>query len=418
MSVKEYYPVSRPSLNLDFANSKTVDPRITFTRASSATYFDEKGVMRTAPAGVPRIDHDPVTGECKGLLIEEQRTNLLTYSEDFSNAAWRKTRSSITANATTAPDGSLTADKLVEDTTANLGHITYPPPVSITVGQVYSISVYAKAGERSVLQVVPDGGIFPTTHANFDLITGMVSAIGTSGTASIVPIGNGWYRCSLVATATANAANNPCYFYLSNSPTTPRGAAYTGDGTSGLYIWGAQLEAGAFPTAYIKTEASEVTRAADSASMLGENFSSWYRQDEGTVVGEFDIRQTQSNNQFGFSINYTQDSSGNRWSMNFEPNSSLRMGSLRNTNSAGLNFLRTTNTYTIGNNKAALAISNGASLVLNGGAVSTTAVYGPPIVDRLQIGNQIMVGFLNGHIRKLAYYPERLSNDNLIALTN
>lgn len=102
-------PDLRPSLLLDFANSGRVDPRITFSRVSTATYFDNKGVLRTAPAGVPRIDYDPATGECRGLLVEEQRTNFLRYSEEFDNAYWIKARSSITTNAVTAPDGTLSA---------------------------------------------------------------------------------------------------------------------------------------------------------------------------------------------------------------------------------------------------------------------------------------------------------------------
>ena len=116
MSISQNFPNTRPSLNLNFARSKTLDPRITFTRTSTGTYVDEIGIIRYSSADEPRFDHDPVTGECKGLLIEESRQNLLTYSADISNAAWGKTNSSI-GPTTTAPDGTSTAYKLIENST-------------------------------------------------------------------------------------------------------------------------------------------------------------------------------------------------------------------------------------------------------------------------------------------------------------
>ncbi len=111
-------PTMRPTLLLDFANSLTVDPRITFTRASTATYFDAAGVLSSAANNVPRIDYDPETLICKGLLIEEARTNLLTYSEQFDNAAWIKSNANISVTSTnsTSPDGTASADTVTIST--------------------------------------------------------------------------------------------------------------------------------------------------------------------------------------------------------------------------------------------------------------------------------------------------------------
>ena len=286
LGVSTTLPVLRPTLNLDFANSLTVDSRITFTRASTATRYNAKGLLESVASGVPRIDYDPETLACKGLLIEESRTNLLTYSEQFNNAAWTKTRASITANAVTAPDGTTTADKLVEDATASATHLAFHASVAVTA-QAYTITVYAKADTRSVLQIVPDGTNFPVSYANFDLSVGTVSASSGVDSTSITAVGGGWYRCVVVDTATSAVTTNQFYLYLQNSPTAARGQAYTGDGTSGIYIWGAQLEAGAFPTSYIPTTSAQVTRAADAASMTGTNFSNWYRQDGFSAVCKF-----------------------------------------------------------------------------------------------------------------------------------
>ena len=118
---------SRPSLNLDFINSQIFDPRITFTRVSTATRVNANGLIEVVASGSPRIDFDPVTQVCKGLLIEEQRTNLLTYSENFAlTPAWQKARATISSSVIVAPDGTLTADKLVEDTQTGAHHVNKP----------------------------------------------------------------------------------------------------------------------------------------------------------------------------------------------------------------------------------------------------------------------------------------------------
>ena len=148
MSIQSNFPAIKPTLLLDFANVKALDPRITFTRASTATYYDAFGVMQTAASGVARFDSNPTTGESLGLLIEEQRTNLLTYSAQFDNAAWSKPNSdTITANTVVAPDGVLSGDAFVE-TTATGTHTLFQN-ATLVGGTVYTLSVYLQAACRS-----------------------------------------------------------------------------------------------------------------------------------------------------------------------------------------------------------------------------------------------------------------------------
>jgi hypothetical protein len=190
-------------------------------------------VLQTAPANVARFDHNPVSGESLGLLVEELRTNLVTYSEQFDNAAWRKFRASITPNTIVAPDGTLTGGKLVEDTTASNTHLI-DQNLTPAVG-TYAWSVYAKAGERSFVRLG-----FTTASANgayFNLANGTVGTVGAGVTASITAVGNGWYRCVAVRT-TAATSEVPSIGLASADNTN----AYTGDGYSGIYIWGAQFE--------------------------------------------------------------------------------------------------------------------------------------------------------------------------------
>jgi hypothetical protein len=177
-------------------------------------------------------------------------TNLLTYSEQFDNAAWTKVRSSITANTIVAPNGTLTGDKLVEDTTASNTHFVRQT-FTVAVG-TYTYSVFAKAGERAVLQVTRSTASIDTINHVFNLSTGV--ATGTS--VSMTSVGNGWYRCVGVITVNTAAAT-AVHFSLNNGSTD----SYTGDGTSGLYIWGAQLNVGSTPAAYLQTVATAVTTA-------------------------------------------------------------------------------------------------------------------------------------------------------------
>lgn len=257
LGVASGYPSVHPVLNLDFANSQSVDPRITFTRASTATRVNSRGLIEAVASGTPRIDYDPITLACRGLLVEESRTNLLTYSQDFDDAAWTKSNSTVRANAATAPDGTLTADKITESAVTNL-HAAWKTLSAATVGSVYTLSVYAKAGERTNLWISGFGEV----DSYFNLLTG---AVISGATASIQSVGNGWYRCSSVITKT-NTSND---WYVGPANSAPT-YSYTGDGTSGIYIWGAQLEAGSFPTSYVPSAITHTGRAS-TATYIGSN---------------------------------------------------------------------------------------------------------------------------------------------------
>jgi hypothetical protein len=403
-----------PSLLLQFAGATTLDPRITFTRASTATFTGSDGLIQSAAINTPRFDYDPVTLAPKGLLIEEQRTNLLTYSEQFDDAAWTKTRSSITANAILSPDGTQDADKLVEDSTASNTH-QIQRSVSYTSGTTYTRTLYAKAGERTGFRFqFPSSAFTSGLNAYFDLSNGTVASVTSPATASITSVGNGWYRCTATATATATASGTEISCGLTISGTNP---TYSGDGTSGLYIWGAQLEAGAFATSYIPTVASQVTRSSDSAVMTGTNFTSWYVQNDGTFFAEFipsssivtperGVISVDSTFARGHYFHLTtqlstrtRDASGTyiTTSVSFSPNQVQRMAGIW-----------------------AQTIRN---LCVNGGTVfANTTSATVPTNTQFVIGDQQIQGSsprqLNGTIRRIAYYPTRLTNAQLQAITS
>ena len=268
IDITDEYPSIRPSLNLDFAKSRTLDPRITFTRASKASYYDSDGLLKLADNSKARFDHDPVTGESKGLLIEESRTNLLQYSENFENSAWGKNNANITPNTTTAPDGTVTADKIIENTTNN----QHSTAVAYSATNTYlTFSVFAKAAERPSVTLQISNNTTEGPWASFNLSNGtFANATAQTDfsfvTAGMLSAGNGWYRCWI--TVYKNAVNTTAWPYISIN----NGSAftYTGDGTSGIYIWGAQLEVGSFPTSYIPSTDTFTSRAS-TATYIGSD---------------------------------------------------------------------------------------------------------------------------------------------------
>jgi hypothetical protein len=227
-------------------------------------------------ANVPRLDY--LNSSCPRLLLEPQRTNLAQYSEQFDNASWTKARATITANATTSPDGTTNADKFIENT-ANDSHAVLAA-ISNTSGQQYAVTIYAKASERNWFLIYIGGG--PAQGKFFNLSNGTLGGVlgNAPNDSSIINVGNGWYRCSITYTATD--VSSDVTFQLATSDGTN---SYTGDGTSGVYIWGAQLELGAYATSYIPTLGASVTRGADACSKTG--ISSLIGQTEGTLFADF-----------------------------------------------------------------------------------------------------------------------------------
>lgn len=373
-----------------------------YTPTTSAPITNYLPALQYAAAGVPRFDHDPITGESKGLLIEESRTNLLSYSSDFDNVSWTKQASSIMANCAVAVDGSVTADKLIADT-SNAQHYTVCTS-SVSVGATYTLSVYAKAGGSNWISLQACLG----NQVWFNLATGTVGSTTQTGvTGSISNAGNGWYRCSVTISAAVGSAH-----YIFVRPGDGQ-YSYTGDGYSGVYIWGAQLEQGAFATSYIPTTTAQVTRAADSASMTGTNFSSWFRQDEGTVYAE-----SSSNGMNALSLTSTVFAIHDGTVFNrirFAHASNTRFNVAVN----GTDVVSLVTAYTNGTaiKQAGAYKSDDFSYSVSGAAVQTDTSGGLPVANQMQIGGLLTGRENNGCIKKIAYYPKRLSNTELQNLT-
>jgi len=600
----------KPTLSLDFAGATSLDDRITFTRGSQATLFDSTGTLVYA------------------------KHNLFTYSEDFADAAWVKSSSSVTNDVAIAPDGSMTADKLIEAAATNAHLIGQN--ASFVSGATYTGSVYLKAGEKNWTRVGFPSSAFPSSNraAAFDLSNGTIGEVQSGVVANIFDAGNGWYRCSITATANATASNTSnglaVNIQTSNSATSQ---SYAGDGTSGLFIWGAQLnlanmeggvtsslttyyptttaayyaprfdynpstlqplgllieeartnsirnntmqgavagtpgtnptnwavtgaggnitsseivsvttesginaidykyvfsgaatanirqdsttliaasngqtwtasayaklaggtlsnctvsiaiqqynsggtvlntesqtftptgsglatqrisvtktldqatvayvimrlsivasgaaditlriglpqlEQGAFATSVIPTTTDSVTRNVDDASMVGTNFSSWYRADEGTLYAEGFIHTAPANTAFPCLMSIDNNTTSNRIQLSRANSSGTPVVRLVVVDAGSVQATVVAGNSQFQNGKIAGAYKvNDFAASLDGAAAVTDSAGTVPVVTQMQIGSGTAVQYLNGTIRKLAYYPQRLTNAQLQALT-
>jgi hypothetical protein len=369
--------------------------------------------LLTAASGVARFDHNPTTFESLGLLIEESRTNLLTYSSEISNAAWTKNQVVVTENSLTAPDGTVSADTIAEDTTTNF-HRVISPTFSVTSGTAYTFSVYAKKGTNNFVQLfVSTGFDSVNAFANFNIDVGTVGTVGSAATSTIANVGNGWYRCTMTTTSSATSAVAIINYGLVTSSTAARAESYLGTGKT-VFVWGGQVEAGAFATSVIPTTTTALTRAADVATMTGANFSNWYNQTEGTLFNEY--------------INYTTATGSLFSTDDATVNNRIITLTSGGTNAAvrviagGVDQVSANVASVTAGSVARLAFGyklNDFAASVNGAAVVTyTSGTVPTGQTTARIGsNVVSAAFLNGHLRRITYYPRRLTNSELQALT-
>jgi hypothetical protein len=357
----------------------------------------------------PRFDYDPVTLAPKGLLIEEQRTNLCLYSESFQSGPWTQNNATDIANSTVAPNGTTTADTLV----ASVGTAAH----TITSGALnpaagIAASVYAKMGTASVIQLFIGGTATP--YANFDLSVGTATAFGSGTAASITPVGNGWYRCVMTTTLTTATS---LQIGIVPSTSSARAASWTATGTETVFIWGAQLEAGAFATSYIPTVASQVTRAADSASMIGNNFARWYNQTTGTFYAEAGYMLGGTFGSVGDYYLAANDGTGNNVLLMADVSGLVCQSILAGTQTYNQNTGTRPTASAFKKQVFAYAV-NDANQASSGTLGTTDTTVSVPIVNQLSIGKRWdTTGYLNGHISRITYYPRRLANSELQSIT-
>lgn len=375
-------------------------------RATTATRVNQEGLIENVLSNVPRLDY--TDGGCPSLLVEPQRTNLLLRSEEFDDAYWIKSASTILANTTNAPNGLLTADKLVEDTSAS-AHRFLSTSFSTTSGVVYSFSIFLKKDSRNFAYVRFNNSGGDIIAANINLTNGTVSQL-LLGNVTIIPFDNDWFRVIGIGTSTSTSSGS-VEIRTSNSENYSN---YTGDGTSGIYIWGAQLEAGLNATSYIPTVASTVTRNQDVISKTG--ISSLINSEEGVLYAEIGAL---ANDLTTKQLSLSDGTLNNRIVLGFPSSGGVVYFEIRNGGTA-IAFVSVPVASVVDISKIAVKFKNDDfALWINGieVAIDNSGIL-PTGLNRLAFDNgNATGGQFYGNCKDLRVYTTALSDSELQALT-
>lgn len=328
-------------------------------------------VLLTAGGNQPRFDCNPTTGESLGLLIEEQRTNLV-FRSVYAGGNWTGYGATLTQNYTIAPDASQTACQIFstgfQTTRIDTG--------ALTGGTTYAVSIWMKSNTSSnqtiALQVGDNLALNCTVTPQWQRFT-----------AAVPPASGGYNFIDLEGTA------------------------------NDISVWGAQLEQASFATSYIPTTGSAATRTADAASMTGNNFSSWYNANEGTMYSDHLLNAFNGTASFFYTL--TAGANSNLFQSYYNTATSILLGG--SANSTG-QFAFTFSSVPLQTKTAVAVKANDFAGTVNGATVQTDTDGIMPVVNTLYIGNRNNSLEFNGTIKKFAYYPIRLSNTNLVALTS
>ena len=347
-------------------------------------------------ANVPRLDY--LGSSCPRLLLEPQRTNLALYSEQFSNASWfKRANIGVTSNAITAPDGTLSADKIAATDNNTVDYGVF----QLVASGLNTYSVFAKKGELNYVYVGWDNTL-TTQGVYFNLNNGTISSNPSNYSASITDYGNGWYRCTLYV------ASNVSYFFVSPSA-NGTSFVFSGQSGNGIYLWGAQAEVGAYATSYIPTLGAAVTRGADACSKTG--ISSLIGQTEGTLfvdlsdVNDLDFPEiTIDNNNNTDRIVLTRSGAGN-WGFFVASSAASTFSAYSSVSSTSGKF--------------ALAYSSAGYALYRNGVQIVTGTYDlPTALSAIRFNGRSSSDFFASKcVKQAIIFPTRLSAADLAALT-
>lgn len=414
----------RPTLDQRFAKDKSLVDKvsgqtlITFSRVSAGTYVDSNGIIQTASVNEARFDHDPVTGESLGLLIEEGRTNLLLNSSGDSNLTYWG-RSSASRSVVDGPDGTNSAYQYLSagGTVTTRLQTANTNVVNTVVGQQYALSCYVKGVNYDTVAFGSIAtGFGGNTRCQFNLSTQtVISTPATVVSARIIPAGNGWYRLEIVTIAATSVAGLVLYLDLGNVGAEP----HTTD--EGFQAYGFQVEEGTFASSYISTTNAQVTRGPDNP-VINTNLSSWYNQSSGTFVTTSSaVTNLQTSSLRGIFIIYQTNLAGStfrHYLLYRGGNSdSFFVASKFNTANAFVSegpgdptYSKDTTAYGYSSSEISKIFYDGSFLT---GSVSVLD-WTTYTADLLSIGGSTK---LNGHISRFTYFPTKRTDQELIKVS-
>lgn len=398
----ELATTQKPIYALDFTTG-VLDPSLTFTRSSTANYYNSSGILTQATTNAPRFDYNPATLALNGLLVEQQSTNLGLSSNGFG-----ADNVTVIPNAVLSPDGTLNANLATASAGLQFHYATsFSSSPGVAVGNLtgtYTYSVYAQAGTISTIYL--GFGPVNTSQGTFNLSTGVVSGLSSGYTGAMQNVGNGWWRCSLTATFSSAAATYATVWLLQGNATAL--------GTESANLYGSQYELTSFPTSYIPTTTSTVTRSADvlaNSSVVG-----FYNNLQGSLIAECITAPVILAYQ-GLAC-FSDGTNNNR--IEIVAGTGTNQGLLYT--QAGTTGQVSFTTGPLTDTKIGISYSTTSNL----GAVNSTAITpgawgsqaNPLTINLLQLGyDRGTGGYLNGWLRKFTYYNVALTAAQLATVT-
>jgi hypothetical protein len=378
-----------------------------FSRSGSATRIAKNGLITTVDSNIPRLEYPMIDGVQKGcpsLILEPQRTNLLAYSEDFSNAYWSKLNTTINSNTSTSPDGTTNAS-LIYPTTSGTDRLIEKVS-SATSGQIWTSSFFVKASGFSwVLIYAPNLGV-----CWFNASTGIFGDVASGVTAIVLGQVNDFWRISFTATLGSNNA----YFYAGVADSNGTTFATT-SGTSGVYIYGAQLEQGSYPTSYIKSNSgSTTTRQAETCDGAGD--AATFNDSEGVLMFE---GSSLANDGTSKRVGLSDGSTSNRVSLEFDETANTLKVFVSSGGVGDGTLIYVANNLTSFNKIAISYKLNDLKMIFNGFLVDLdTSVTAPIGLDNLSFNNGTGALPFYGKTKQIQYYNSALTDSELEQLTS
>ena len=456
------YPDLRPRLDFNFAAEKKLDPRITYYRTGPASFVNKLGKIVLVGDNTPRFDHDPFTGESKGLLMEHTRVNFLAYSNFIgsygSGGSWTYGvgtdvfSASSGSQLSTNPDGSSPAYHYAPSSTA--GHHRFYRTFTLDAYDTsYVVSVFAKRvteGSASslnrYLEIEVSGNFAnngaPTGHGGshgmssvtFDLQgDGAIESQSTTthgyvGSPKMEKFADGWWRLSYVFNPGTNDGSSTLtgHIWLGHPTSLGNDAGNeTGNGNPSFYLWGAMIEKGGHLTSYIPNHGPEnSTRGNEHAVIDGEDFTDFYNPSESSVLAVGTMQRTVAT-QGQLNIFHIGDSNEDGHGVFREHGTKDVWYHIRNNNSTPSGGNLNPNAFGDWNKdeEARIAISfkdGDQAISVNGGnqvTASVTSSYPTADITKMWIGSHGNGSYFEGHIKRIAYYPKLLTDNQLNTLT-
>ena len=381
-----------------------------FTRSGSATRINSQGLIETVSSGVSRLNYPMIDGVVKGCphhILEPQATNLIQYSEDFSNAYWTKSDATVVSGFI-SPNGNTDAFKLVEGTGSS-NHRIDRAITGLPNGATVTLSLYAKSSERnkvSILEVSTNTGCF----FDLDNLTITNEFGGAPLSSSITELSNGWRRVSITVIIPLTSAR-----FISHTVKDTT-SVYTGDGTSGVYVYGAQLEEGSFPTSYIPNYGTSagVTRSAETAN--GSGSAATFNDSEGVLMAEISALSDDADTLRWINLNNGGTSNRVAFYYRTDVNQLTYLVSSGSTQVFSTVTLSSASSF---NKIAAKYKQNDFSLWINGYELITDTSGNAPVgLNELSFDNAVGGDNFYGKTKQIQYFDTALNSEDLEKLTS